>query len=151
MSLVGRAIEAGVMALAKVLPDRYRLIPRLDGEPMLRQFKLTNWAYLQSFSIAETSDFFHVHRWRRMISFVLSGSLMEERYPGRVFKSHAAPSIYTMDDTVIHRLHSVEPNTWTLFLMLENQEDWGYYPRPEDAGYTTWDYMIKPKNRVKAL
>lgn len=151
--IIGRFIEWLVIrVLARWFPSRYRLIPRLDGKPMLRQFKITNWCYLQSFLIAETEEMFHVHRWRKMYSIVLAGAFMEERYPGRIYKIHMAPSFYSMDDTVIHRFAGVLPYTWTLFFMFKNKERWGYYPRPADAGgYVEWDQAIKPENRVESL
>lgn len=86
-----------------------------------------------------------------MISFVLSGSFIEERYPGNCYIQHKAPSIYAMDRTVIHRLHQVESKTWTLFLMLDNRKDWGYFPRPENVGYVPFEEFIPESSRVKSL
>ena len=153
--------------LARVFPKRYRVIPRRsDGAPLLRQFKVFNWLYLQSFVNAEEHDLFHVHRWRKMYSVVLSGEFQEERYPGQhVFASwsngphcgsifyvnHRALSVYSMDATDIHRLHWVAPDTWTAFFMFGNRKDWGYYPRPDYAGYIPFDVAIPEERRVKSL
>lgn len=146
--------------LAKHFPDRYRVIPRRsDGEPLLRQFKITDWLYLQSFENPEERNLFHVHRWKKMYSFVLSGRFREERYPGVGYaggpfcgccylKMHEAPSIYTMDNADIHRLDYVAPNTWTLFAMRGNMKQWGYYPRPDDTGYTTWEEAIPDERKM---
>ena len=84
---------------------------------------------------------------------VLSGSFVEERYPGGMFLKHPAPSFYWMDHTVIHRLHEVEPNTWTLFFMFQNKIAWGYFlrPLPDDILYKPWDAVVLPKNRVPPL
>lgn len=139
-------------ALGRVFPSRWRVIPRKeDGVPLLRQFKLTRWAYLQSFVNPEAPDSFHVHRWPRMLSFVLSGALTEERYPGGLFLTHAAPLPYVMDHTVIHRVQAVKPRTWTLFFMLGPTQMWGYYPRPVTTGFKPWDAAIPDARRVKSL
>jgi hypothetical protein len=150
--------------LAKHFPARYRLIPRRsDGAPLLRQFKITEWLYLQSFVNPEERDLFHVHRWRKMRSFVLSGEFHEERYPGlscsysgphsgfNYYIEHRAPSTYSMDQTNIHRLSYVMPDTWTLFLMRGNERDWGYYPRPLDPGYIRREEAIPEQRKVKPL
>lgn len=156
--MIGRFLEWLIVAkLAIWFPSRYRLIPRAqDGEPLLRQFKIFSWCYLQSFVTGEVWDWFHRHRWQRMISIVLSGSFKEERYPGTIFVVHKAPSIYTMDRTVIHRLAAVKARTWTLFLMLgprvryDGTPDWGYYPRPF-VKFVSWDKMIPDERKVKSL
>lgn len=159
--------------LVRWFPSRYRLIPRRsDGAPLLRQFKIfggsntKHGCYLQSFVNAEERDLFHVHRWRRMISIVLSGWFVEERYPGlppvcshrrsssvafKFLRLHKRLSIYFMDNTVIHRLHGVGPRTWTLFFMIGNENDWGYFERPEEVRYRAWDRAIKKERRVSAL
>jgi len=154
--------------LARLFPSRYRVIPRLsDGAPMLRQFKVCRWAYLQSFLQPEGFDLFHVHRWRRMVSFVLSGCFVEERYPGEIFRAHQAPAVYTMDDTVIHRLHGVARGTWSLFLMFgQNRQPsanpsvgastalegggWGYYQRPPRS-FVPWEHAIPDERKVGSL
>ena len=137
--------------LARFFPERYRVVPRIDdGRPMLRQFRLFSWCYLQSFCCEDQLEQFHRHRWGRMYSIVLSGSFVEERYPGELYIPHSAPSLYTMTDTVIHRIAYVAPRTWTLFFMLGNSRQWGYYRRPEYL-YTPW-YDAVPKNiRVKSF
>jgi hypothetical protein len=140
--------------LASLFPKRYRIIPNaITGEPLLRQFKVTNWAYLQSFAGPEDHNWFHVHRWRKMYSFVLSGWFREERYPGFVYIEHKAPSFYSMGQEVIHRIQAVGKKSWTLFIMIDNQVDWGYYKRPKtkDLGYVSFDKMIPADRRVKSL
>ncbi len=158
--MIGHFLEWLVTVfLARVFPGRYRVIPRAqDGIPMLRQFKLTRWAYLQSFQCREVPERFHVHRWRRMFSFVLSGKFFEERYPGGITIRHEAPSIYSMDDTVIHHVISVVPRTWTLFLMFGKNRHyfpggWGYVDAPDvfSLGYKSWTEEIPAELRVKSL
>lgn len=154
-----RLVEFLIMrVLARLFPGRYRLIPRRsDGAPLLRQFalfggsKTRHGCYLQSFVNPEEPDLFHRHRWTRMISIVLSGSFSEERYPGNLGKTHSAPSIYTMDGTVIHRLNGVAPRTWTLFFMFNGLKAWGYYKRPIGIREIPWNEAIPSERRVKAL
>ncbi len=150
--MIGRLLEWLIVGcLASWFPKRYRVIPRItDGEPMIRQFKLADWCYLQSFRCSDAQELFHVHRWRRMVSLVLSGGLVEERYPGgHYFLRHIAPHAYSMDSTNIHRIDSVRPRTWTLFMFFGfrphglSETGWGYYRRgsldfvPSDAAIPT--------------
>ena len=150
--MIGHVLEwAIVRVLARLFPKRWRVIPRLqDGVPMLRQFRIFDWLYLQSFLVGELPELFHFHRWRYMRSFVLSGVFWEERYPGggRNTIRHAAPSTYSMDHTVIHNLCGSAPRTWTLFLMFGNRKMWGYYERPRELpSFIPWDEAI-PETRI---
>lgn len=150
--MIGHFLEGLMSSLARAFPARWRVIPRKeDGAPMLRQFKLTRWAYLQSFVCPEAPDSFHVHRWPRMVSFVLSGALQEERYPGGMFLQHGAPAVYMMDCTMIHRINAVKPRTWTLFVMLGPTQPWGYFARPVAVAATQWDAAIPATRRVPSL
>lgn len=170
--MIGRLLEWFVCSfLALVFPSRFRVIPRMpDGRPLLRQFKIFETSevsrgvpgkwhvgiYLQSFVCGEIWEEFHVHRWHRMISFVLSGEFIEERYPGGFFVKHAAPSAYTMDDTVIHRFQNVAPRTWTLFVMLgrnrfQPTSGWGYFRRSEKDSYRPWDDKIPESKRIAPM
>ena len=157
--MIGRFLEWLIVAkLARWFPARYRLIPRAqDGAPLLRQFKIFSWLFLQSFVGQEFWNWFHRHRYERMISVVLSGAFKEERYPGGVFLIHRAGTIYTMDRTVIHRLAAVNPRTWTLFFQFgaktraDGKPNWGYYPRPANNGWVPWDQMIPDERKVKSL
>ncbi len=178
---MGRVLEFLIVSvLARVFPGRYRLIPRMpDGAPLLRQFRLCSFGkeeprgvppkwhfsiYLQSFVNPEVFDDFHIHRWGRMISFVLSGWFLEERREEfwgilRTFRTwhvpHTAPSFYTMRSDVIHRFHDVGPRTWTLFVMMGRNKlnppgGWGYYDRYKGS-YRPWDAAIPAEKRIAAL
>lgn len=161
MRLWGRTLEYFIVkGLARLFPSRWRVIPRFqDGAPLLRQFKIFDWLYLQSFVNSELKNWFHVHRWRKMISIVLSGAIIEERYPGGgpgsypegFYIFHGSPSVYSMDGTTIHRVDVALPMTWTLFFQFGDREQWGYFPRPQNQGYIPWDQMIPDKFRAKPL
>jgi len=122
-----------------------------DGVPLLRQFKVFETrepargkpgrfhvgVYLQSFMCSEVYADFHIHRWRRMVSFVLSGVFQEERpsfLPGRRFVVRKAGDVYTMGAETVHRFNAVAARTWTLFFMFGRNPKqaelggWGYYP-----------------------
>ncbi len=149
---MGRFLEWFVIQkLARWFPARFRLITGLHGLPLLRQFKIFDWLFLQSFENPEGKDLFHRHRWGRMYSLVLSGWFIEERYPGDLWIIHQAPSFYSMDDTVIHRIHDHRAKSWTLFFMFGNEETWGYYPRPKKVKFVPWQEAIPEGKRAKKL
>jgi hypothetical protein len=173
--MIGHIIEwLVVTCLAWLFPSRFRLIPRMpDGVPLLRQFRICSFGrecprgtpprwhfsmYLQSFLTAEVFNDFHVHRWARMISFVLSGWFIEERVVcagTHMLLKHKALSVYDMDSDVVHQLAAVAPRTWTLFIMLGRNKNnpaggWGYYQRGTGA-YRPWDVAIVPEKRIAAL
>lgn len=155
-------IERLVLFLARLFPTRYRALRRADGNVFFRQFKVLSvgkeeprgvppWyhvsIFFQSFMLPDDPDSFHIHRWRRMVSFVLSGELTEERDDGLVLK-HVAPCIYTMGSEVVHRAAGVTPQTWTLFVMLGRNKlnppgGWGYLSRT-GGGYLPWDTVRSP-------
>lgn len=146
--------------LTRLFPKRYRLIPRLDGEPMLRQFLVGRFSlgqrnveiYLQSFLRGETTEWFHHHRWEYMRSIVLCGNFWEERFPGRMYLRHVGPSTYSMDFTTIHRIEYARPRTWSLFFGFNNKARWGYYRRIDSrVEYIPWEKMISEKIRVPSL
>ena len=148
--MIGRVIEFLVIrVLARVFPKRFRLILNaVSGAPLLRQFRIFSWLYLQSFVGPEARDWFHVHRWAKMFSIVLSGGFIEERYPGGrgFFIHHRAPSCYGMDYTTIHRIKSVSARAWTLFFMLRDRgEGWGYYPRVKITPIPFQDFIPAPR------
>ncbi len=160
------ALIVGRFGLARLFPKRYRLIPRLDGKPLLRQFLVCRFAwpfgskarpwlevYLHSFVNGETDQWFHRHRHGHMFSVVLSGRFCEERYPGQLFFVHYAPGLYYMDRATVHRLHWAGERSWSLFCGFGNDGRWGYYRRvmPEALQYTPWQEMIPPEKRVKSL
>lgn len=156
------ALIVGRFGLARLFPKRYRLIPRLDGQPLLRQFLVLRlgptkrpWieVYLHSFVNGETAEWFHRHRWGHMVSVVLSGRFCEERFPGQLFWVHYAPDFYYMDRSTVHRLHWAGERTWSLFFGFGNDARWGYYRRvtPEAVQYTSWQDMIPPAKRVRSL
>ena len=149
---MGRFLEFFVIkVLARMFPSRYRLITGLHGLPLLRQFKIFEWLFLQSFENPEGRDMFHRHRWGKMYSLVLSGWFIEERYPGELYIVHNAPSFYSMDHTVIHRIAKHAARSWTLFFMFHNDEYWGYYPRPVDVEFIPWEDAIPEEKRAKKL
>jgi len=138
--------------LAAEFPDQYRVVPNTQtGEPMLIQWRVDAGCYLQSFMQPDAIDRFHIHRWDKMESTVLTGGFVEERYPGGIYIPHKAGETYTMDRGVIHRFHSVEPMTWTLFRFEGGDDQWGYYFRPDAIDYRPWQEGVAADNRVKSL
>lgn len=162
--MIGRFLEWFIVSLlARLFPSRYRSLPRADGRHFFRQFKICSFGkeqprgtppwwhvsiFFQSFLLADDPSTFHIHRWRRMVSFVLSGELQEDRACGRIV--HKAPCVYTMGSDVVHRAAGVAPRTWTLFVMLgcntnRPKGGWGYFPNA--AGL--WRHY-RPWNAVRS-
>lgn len=155
--------------LARRFPTRFRELKRADGRPFFRQFKIISigkeqprgappwWhasIFFQSFLLPDDPDTFHIHRWRRMFSFGLSGELREDR--GDRVIVHRAPWVYTMGSEVVHAAAGVAPRTWSLFVMLgankqKPQGGWGYYKLTDAGnfrGYRPWNEVrsetVKP-------
>ncbi len=157
--MIGRVIEWFILAvLVRAFPSRWRVIPHaVTGDPMLRQFKVFELGplacYLQSWLVPEDRNWFHVHRWRRTFSVVMSGDFVEERYPGgeRFYILHEALSCYCMDHTTIHRIVGAAPRTWTAFFMYRDRgQGWGYFERPS-VKFTPWNEFIPETRKVSKL
>jgi len=93
-----------------------------------------------------------------MLSFILSGSFREARLGLPHTIGRAAPSVYHMDDTVIHRMTWTAPRTWTLYLMFgRNRQElpggWGYFDRADsqDLNYRAWNEEIPPERIVPSF
>jgi len=169
---MGRFVEwLVVVVLVRLFPSRYRQLNRADGRPFFRQFKV--WSFgrenprgvppwwhcsgiLQSFLLPDDPGSYHIHRWRRMFSFGLSGRLVEDRGPAVGIITHLAPWFYTMGSDCIHQARGVAPRTWSLFIMLGANRNrpaggWGYYRWSYLWGwgdYRRWDEVrsaeVKP-------
>jgi hypothetical protein len=166
-----RSVDRFCRWLCERFPRRYRLIPQADGsEPLLHQFAIikdNGWfgVFLHRFENPEPVQFFHHHRWKFMLSFVLSGWFFEERavpaahrrgetiirYPkgeeyvdwAFSFVVHDSPSVYWMNSSVIHRIHTWPQHCWTLCFVFRNRERWGYYDRLCDMRYIPWEDHVK--------
>lgn len=168
--MMGRVLEFLIVrCLASIWPSRFRQLNRADGRPFFRQFKICSFGkeeprgtppwwhvsiFFQSFLLADDPRTFHIHRWRRMFSFVLSGELREDRERCRII--HKAPSIYTMDSNVVHRAADVAPRTWTLFIMLGRNANrpaggWGYFPNGAGMWHDYRPWNVVRSDKVKAL
>jgi len=128
---------------AKLFPSRCREIPAIDGGILLRQIKLTEKVFLQNFAKPEPEGIFHLHRWERMRSFVLTGSFIEQRLRADRSKRlirHRFLSTYSMTRDVVHRVAYWSPRCWTIFIMMGNTGEWGYLD--ENFTFTKWDEYI---------
>lgn len=131
-----------------------RLI-KISGQPYLERYYVGYWSgrywYLHRFVRNDREREVHDHPWKSAISFVLAGKytearcaltgdypLMEERvvrWINRIMRRR--------DRIDLHRITSVEPETWTLFGHTEWEYPWGFYDIKE-ASITYREYKKKP-------
>jgi hypothetical protein len=132
--------------LCEKFPDRHRIVFRSDkpGIPLLTQFMvIPDILYLQHFYNGEHKDWFHHHRWGYMRSFVLSASYTEELWQ-EGYKTRKRFRTHTMNQDTVHRIERWDENCWTLFLMLDNKKDWGYFER-NTGRYIPWEEFVQRK------
>ncbi len=130
--------------------------------PMIIQFKI--WGgrkgsslFLQHFIQPEDPDYFHIHRWEKMRSLVLSDRFVEERpvagYGGRnVYRAitHRRFQVYSMDRSVKHHVAYWGRACWTLFWMsAEKSDDWGWFHRNDLETMIYWRHFVE--QRVPSL
>ena len=70
----------------------------------------------------------HNHPWRTARFLIVSGGYVEERLvDGRVERRILAPGdMNTLDAETFHRIDTIWPNTWTLGLLGDRVQDWGF-------------------------
>jgi len=136
----------------KYFPKRCREIPAIDGGILLQQIKVTKNCYLQHFVKPEPEGKFHIHRWKKMRSFILSGHYVEQRlYANRTTTEirHRFGTTFSMDKGAVHRVAYWSPKCWTLFMFSGSDGLWGYLDK--DFNYTPWDEYIPDDIRVDSL
>lgn len=138
--------------LNKLFPTRCREIPHVDGGVLLRQVRVFKNVYLQQFAQPEVVDMFHLHRWSKMRSFILSGHYVEERLYAdktRAKIRHQRFTTFTMTRDVVHRVHYWSPRCWTLFIYSDDNLGWGYID--PDHNFTDWQDYIPSAKRVDSI
>lgn len=136
-------IEAFLSRLSSRLP--WRDIPLPDGSPYLRRFLIgrinQDDYYLHQYLGDDAERWLHNHPWRTAVGIPLVGGYTEERlrgldpYEGIITRiKHVRrfiPNIIT--DFDFHRILSVKPGTWTLFIGLDRYKEWGFLEDFHDA------------------
>lgn len=94
------------------------LFPRLAGHrPMLHRI----WR-------EDQDRHMHNHPWRTAKFLILSGGYVEERLVDGVpvARTLAPGDVNTLNAETFHRVRTVWPNTWTLGIVGDRVQDWGF-------------------------
>lgn len=94
------------------------LLPRVAGHRLM----------LHRIHGADADRHLHDHPWRTARFLILSGGYVEERLvDGRVTDRILGPGdVNRLDASTFHRVRTVFENTWTLGLIGERCQDWGF-------------------------
>lgn len=159
MGLVSRLCQA----LVDKYPERSRTIHR-DGQPYLLRFYLTTprvseeqksedpeqfGIYLHHFYQGDLDEDLHNHPWKWALSFILSGSYIEERMSSAFisYHTHSAGWFNFISHDTFHRVTlggpSQEP-VWTLFTVGPRITSWGF-KSPKTGKYWNWKEYLGMK------
>jgi hypothetical protein len=129
------ALLAYVSALAQ-LPKNDQAwtytIHGFDGSPYITRTLLPRVGerrlMLHQIHRADADPHPHNHPWRTARFLILSGGYVEERLvDGAMTLRVLTPGDWNeIDATTFHRVKHVEPNTWTLGIVGERCQDWGF-------------------------
>jgi hypothetical protein len=134
-------------------PDRYRLLGLVEVPPTwigvpgvvrdihnqvsgalyLRRVYLAPNLYLHKIAQADADRHLHNHPWRWAWSYVIKGGYLEQRHPREQQGSYTrelrrgATNLLRAGD--YHRIRTVRPGTWTLFLTGKRASSWGFWTR----------------------
>jgi hypothetical protein len=94
------------------------LLPRVRGRRLM----------LHRIHRPDSDRWLHNHPWKTAAFLILGGGYTEERLvDGDVVKFVLKPGdVNRLDANTFHRITSIEPNTWTLGLIGERVQDWGF-------------------------
>lgn len=123
----------------------YRHIPMPDGKPYLIRYLVAESAdtsiYLHHYIGSDAERWLHDHPWRQSVGIPLVGSYVEERlvaldpYCGPITRFRRIrrffPNVITA--RTFHRIVSVTPGTWTLFIGRDRFKEWGFLEPYEDG------------------
>jgi len=116
----------------KTALDHVKYIRRDPETPYMERYFLQEdgrqYAYLHRFVRPDGDQFVHSHPWAVAKSLVLCGGYQEVRYDGAaaVEVKLSAGDENTIVQSTLHRIVSVEPETWTLFVHSDWISDWGF-------------------------
>ena len=77
---------------------------------------------------ADADEALHNHPWRTATSLILSGGYTEERLVGdeKVQFTYGPGDVNRLDAGTFHRISAIEPNTWTMLVVGERMQSWGF-------------------------
>jgi len=102
---------------------------------VLLQEENGQYAYLHRFVRGDGDEYAHSHPWAVAKSLVLCGGYNEARYDGvdLTEERFVAGDENVILQSTLHRIVSVEPETWTLFVHSDWISDWGFATRWENG------------------
>jgi hypothetical protein len=107
-------------------------IPGFDGSPYITRTLLPRVGehrlLLHQIHRADADPYLHNHPWRTARFLILSGGYVEERLTGGfIVERMLLPGDWNeIDADTFHRVREVLPNTWTLGIVGERCQDWGF-------------------------
>lgn len=142
-----------IRELAATLPVRHLLGE--DGSPYLSRYKLHGWmpdnqvevpssVYLHNIHRHDLDEALHSHPWEWSQATALWGGYEEERgllkADGSLLRLRNrelfAGRSLLMNADDLHRIKSVQPDTWTIFMVGSKRSSWGFYV--EGRGMVPW-------------
>lgn len=113
---------------------------KIGGKPYLERYFLGahqgQYAYLHRFVSADGDRHVHSHPWVQSQSLILTGMYRElrgQRRPGATGLPPITERVYRrggtnlLDQLSVHKIISIVPETWTLFMHTEWAHPWGYF------------------------
>lgn len=103
-----------------------------DGSPYITRTLLPRVGehrlMLHQIHRADADPYMHNHPWRTARFLILSGGYVEERLvDGEIVARAIAPGEWNeIDANTFHRVRTVWPDTWTLGVVGERCQDWGF-------------------------
>lgn len=109
--------------------------------------------YLHHFLMSDTDEELHNHPWNGLSVILLGGYSEERRVPENcmgfgmdtwVRREYKPWSINRIGKDDFHRVDLYEKDCWTLFIIGEKQQSWGFWNRHTDE-YTDWREFLERK------
>lgn len=95
----------------------------VEGKSYLERYYITKHIYLHRFISGDGDRHVHDHPWAWAFSIILLGGYLEETGLGKRINRKFFNFI---SSTYYHRILSVEPKTWTLFVRGKMIKRWGF-------------------------
>lgn len=134
--MIRRALLAGVAAAFAEFPRNDHAwnytINGFDGSPYINRTLLPrvlgHRLMIHRIFRGDADRWLHNHPWRTAHFLIVSGGYIEERevYGERVERILAPGDINTINAADFHRIRTVRPDTWTIALVGERCQDWGF-------------------------
>jgi hypothetical protein len=113
---------------------------RPHGQPYLTRYFLAGWnpytkqrgpaVFLHHFVASDPNDAVHSHPWAWSSSLVLVGGYREYRCTGerRTVREYRPGDVNVLAASDQHRIELLDRDCWTLFLVGDYAQPWGFYP-----------------------